>query len=210
MNQMGRMGRIEQRAPEVPRFRNSRGGAGKVILGIIGGLIALVVLVVLVTVWAVRNYVDVEITETADGTSVEISTPFGDLAVSDIEITPEDLGLPLYPDAEAEDGGGTFRLRGRGGEVKGVTVWGAEFSVRADAGDVDMWYRKELDEDYERKEGDDIRVFNQRDWPGEVKIDIDGILYIRERGNRLSGVVLERHGRRVEISLFEVRKDEPL
>ena len=207
---MNQMGRIESRVPGVSRFRSSRGGAGKVILGIIGGLIALVGLVVLVTVWVIRNYVDVEFSETADGTRVEISTPFGDLALSDIEITPEDLGLPLYPDAEVEDGGGTFRLRGGGDEVEGITIRGTEFGVRADLGDVDKWYRKELDEDYERKEGDDIRVFNQRDWPGEVKIDINGILYVRERGTRLSGVVLERHGRRVEISLFEVRKDEPI
>ena len=208
---MNQMGRIESRVPGVSRFRSSRGGAGKVILGIIGGLIALVVLVVLVTVWVIRNYVVIEITENDDGTSVEISTPFGDLALSEANATPEDLGLPLYPGAEPTGDGGSVSFHGgEGEEVKGGSFRSGEFRVRAELDEVDEWYRAELGEEYERKEGDDIRVFNQRDWPGEVKIDIDGILYVRERGTRLSGVVLERHGRRVEISLFEVIAHEPI
>ena len=194
----------------ISRFRTERGGAGKVILGIIGGLIALVVMVVLITIWAVRSYVDVEITEDEDGTSVAITTPFGEMSVSEANATPEDLGLPLYPDAEADGDGGTFRVRGGGDDVEGITFRGSEFRVRADFDEVDEWYRKELSEDFQRKEGEDIKLFNQRDWPGEIEVDIDGILYIRERGKRVSGVVLERHGRRVEIGLFEVRKDEAL
>ena len=188
-----------------------RGTALQVILGIIAGVVVLVMLVVAVTIWAVRNFVEIEISETSDGTRVEVSTPFGEMTVSDAEIEAEDLGLPLYPGAELEDGGGTFSLRGRtGDDVKGLTVRGAEYRVRASLDEVDEWYREQLGSEFKRHEGEEIDLFDGKDWPGKIEFDSDDLVYVDESGSRVRGVVLEEHGTRVEIGMFELRKDEPL
>lgn len=205
---------MKSRIPSHSRRRGrtaERGTALQVILGIIAGVVVLVMLVVAVTVWAVRNFVDIEISETADGTRVEVTTPFGEMTVSDAEVEAEDLGLPLYPGAELEDGGGTFSLRGgTGDDVEGLTVRGAEYRVRATLEEVDEWYRNELGSEFKRHEGEEIDLFDGKNWPGKIEFDMDDLVYLEESGSRVLGVALEEHGRRVDIGLFELRKDEPL
>lgn len=194
-----------------PVMASERGGALQVILWILGGLVLLVLLVVVITIWAVHTFVDIEISRSGEGTRVEIVTPLGAVSVSDAGVAAEDLGLPLYPKAVAQSEGGTFSLRGgEDTDGEGWTIRGAKFRVRATMEEVDAWYRQQLGEEFERHEGDNIEIAGMKGWASEIDFDVDGVAYIEDREGRVRGVVLEKHGRRIEIGLFEIREDRPL
>jgi hypothetical protein len=192
------------------RRGREHGGAPQVILAIVAVIILLVVAVVAVTFWVAANYFQVEITESDDGQQVKISTPFGELNVEGAEAVAGRLKLPIYPNAEPEDEGGSVRFHASlGNEEGGFSAAGAGFRTDDSIEEVDAWYREQLGPEFERKEGRKVRLIShEHSWGGEVDMDIDGIGYVSETDSLVRGVVLEDKGTRVEIGLFEFREAE--
>lgn len=192
------------------RRNRQRGGAVQIILGIVGGVILLCVVVVVATVWAVKTFVHIEVSESGNGKRIEITTPFGELRVADAEEIAEELDLPVYPGARSGENGVSIRLGGRWLEKEGgLDVLAAEFRTRDSVDEVDAWYRERLSVKFERKEGEHIVLFDRnKDWPGEMDAEIDGIAYVDETSSRVRAVTITKKGFRTEIGMFEIRKAE--
>lgn len=196
------------RAGEPRSLRGERGGAGQVILIIIGGLVLLAVLAVLVGLWAVKQYVQVEVSRSGGAKRVSIRTPVGDLEIRKAEDVAAELKLPIYPGAVSDDESASVRLRGRLWEEEGgLDVVAASFRTSDDFDQVDAWYQKQLGPDFTREKGH-IRGGDHRggdsDWKIRVEPGGDDVLYSRQREGGVRGVALRRRFGHVRIGLFEV------
>ncbi len=185
--------------------RRQRGGALKVILLILAGLIVLAMVGAVYAFWMVRDFVQVDISQ-----GLEVKTPVGGLKVEKVEDVPRLLSLPLYPGATLVDGGVRVRMDVEDeNESKGFDLTAAKYATNDSFERVDDWYRSQLGPEFVREQG---RLVTHD--PGESgdkwrapKLEGGGtdVLYKYERGDYLRGVALQRHARRVEISLLELR-----
>jgi hypothetical protein len=182
-----------------------RGGALQIILAIIGALVVLTI----VAVWAVRHYVRVEVERSGDTKRVAVRTPIGDIEVQKATEVAGQLGLPIYPGAEAGEEGASVRLQGRLWEEEGgLEVVAAQFRVDAPFDDVDAWYRQQLSPEFKREKGRMIggRKDRRDDQGWKITIEPGGedVIFTREQEGRLRGVALGREAGDTTIGLFEI------
>lgn len=186
-----------------------RGGAVQNILLVLGILILLGILAILAGLWAVRQYVRVEVERSGPAKSVSIRTPIGDLEVRKAEDIAEQLKLPIYPGATAGEEGGAVRLRGRLWEEEGgLDVIAAQFHTGDDFDAVDAWYKQQLGPGYSRETGKIVGGDYGKGKDGELLVRVEpgghDVLYKQERSGGVRGVALNRAPGRVIIHLFEV------
>lgn len=186
-----------------------RGGAIQNILLVLGILILLGTFAVLAGLWAVRQYVRVEVERSGPTRSVSIRTPVGDLEVRKAEDVAEQLKLPIYPGATAGEEGAAVRLRGRLWEEEGgLDVIAAQFRTGADFDVVDAWYKQQLGPAYSRETGRIVGGNRGKDGDGELLVRVEpgghDVLYKQERADGVRGVALKRTRAQVVIHVFEV------
>ena len=190
-------------------LRDQRGGALQVFLLILGILVLLGILAVLAGLWAVRQYVQVEVERAGPTRSVSIRTPIGDLEVRKAEDVAAQLKLPIYPEATPDEESASVRLRGRLWEEEGgLDIIAAQFRTPDDFDAVDAWYRQQLGPDYKREAGRIIVGDRRGDRDGGLLIRVEpggnDVLYTQHRAGGLRGVGLRRQVGQVKIHLFEV------
>lgn len=186
------------------RTNPERGKALQVVLAIIGGLIVFCLLAVMVGLWAVRRYVQVEVTRSGDTKKVAISTPIGDLEVRKAQDIAEELKLPIYPGAESEDESAAVRLRGRlWKDEGGLSLTVAQFRSHDPFDQVDVWYREQLGSEFKREQGEIKGGKDGDDWDMKVEPGGDDVLYSQHREGRVRGVALTQAGGHVKMILFQ-------
>lgn len=186
---------------------SQRGGAAQNVLLVIGILVLLGILAVLAALWAVREFVRVEVERTGTAKTVSIRTPLGDLEVRKAEDVAEQLKLPIYPGAVPEEDSASVRLRGRlWDEEGGLDIIAAKFVSDHDFASVESWYRQQLGPDFKREVGrlEGAKSDNVKDWRLHVEPGGDDVIFTQEREGRLRGVALGREAGKVTISLFQV------
>ena len=184
-----------------------RGGAAQNFLFVLGILILLGILAVLAGLWAVREFVRVEVERTGPAKSVSIRTPIGDLEVRKAEDVAEQLKLPIYPGAVPEEDSASVRLRGRLWEEEGgLDIIAAKFVSDHDFTSVESWYRQQLGPDFKRETGrlGGARTKTGTDWKIRVEPGGDDVIFTQEREGRLRGVGLGREAGKVTIALFQI------
>jgi len=186
-----------------------RGGAGQNVLLALGILILLGILAVLAGLWAVRQYVRVEVERAGPAKTVSIRTPIGDLEVRKAEDVAEQLKLPIYPGAVSDEESASVRLRGRLWEEEGgLDIVAGRFRSTDDFDTIDAWYGKQLGPAYKRETGH-VKISARR--PGDsddmvVRVEPGGhdVLYTQERSGGVRGVGLKQVPGKVLIHVFEV------
>ena len=184
-----------------------RGGAAQNFLLVLGILILLGILAVLAGLWAVREFVRVEVERSGPAKTVSIRTPIGDLEVRKAEDVAEQLKLPIYPGAVPEEDSASVRLRGRLWEEEGgLEIVAAKFVSDHDFESVENWYRQQLGPDFKREVGrlEGAKSKNGKDWSLHVEPGGDDVLFTQEREGRLRGVGLGREAGKVTIGLFQI------
>ena len=183
------------------------GGAGQNVLLALGILILLGILAVLAGLWAVREFVRVEVERSGPAKTVSIRTPIGDLEVRKAEDVAELLKLPIYPGAVPEEDSASVRLRGRLWEEEGgLDIVAAKFVSDHEFDSVESWYRERLGPDFKREVGrlSGAKSDNVKDWRIHVEPGGDDVLFTQEREGRLRGVGLGREAGKVTIGLFQI------
>lgn len=194
-----------------PNAIRQRGGAAQNVLLVLGILVLLGILAILAGLWAVREFVRVEVERTGPAKSVSIRTPIGDLEVRKAEDVAEQLKLPIYPGAAADEESASVRLRGRLWEEEGgLEVIAGRFRSTDDFDTIDSWYGQQLGPAYKRETGH-VHIGARR--PGDademvVRVEPGGhdVLYTQERSGGVRGVGLKRVPGKVLIHVFEVSK----
>lgn len=184
-----------------------RGGAAQNFLLVLGILILLGILAVLAGLWAVREFVRVEVERTGPAKSVSIRTPIGDLEVRKAEDVAEQLKLPIYPGAVPEEDSASVRLRGRLWEEEGgLDIVAAKFVSDHEFNSVEGWYRAQLGPDFKRETGrlGGAKTKTGTDWKIRVEPGGDDVIFTQEREDRLRGVGLGRDAGKVTIALFQI------
>lgn len=189
------------------RLRNQRGGAIQNVLLVLGIFVLLGILAVLAGLWAVREFVRVEVERSGPAQRVSIRTPIGDLEVRKAEDVAEQLHLPIYPGAVPEEDSASVRLRGRLWEEEGgLDIVAAKFVTDHDYAAVESWYRQQLGPDYKRETGRlaGAKSRNGADWKLRVEPGGDDVIFTQEREGRLRGVALGREAGKTTIALFQI------
>ncbi|MGH9805224.1 MAG: hypothetical protein ACRD4D_08620 [Candidatus Acidiferrales bacterium] len=186
---------------------NQRGGAAQTFLLVLGILILLGLLAVLAGLWAVREFVRVEVDRAGPAKRVSIRTPIGDLEVRKAEDVAEQLKLPIYPGAVPDEDSASVRLRGRLWEEEGgLDVVAAKFVTDHAFESDESWYRQQLGPDFKREIGrlGGAKSRTGTDWKIRIEPGGDDVIFTQEREGRLRGVGLGREAGKVTIGLFQI------
>ncbi len=190
-----------------------RGGALKIILLILGGLVLLVVIAVVVGLQVLREYVRVNIDNSADSRKVEVRTPVGDFSVEKAEDAARRIRLPLYPGATATKDAVSMKMRANlDNEPGGFTLTVAKFYSTDSFDKIDAWYGKQLGSDFIRQKGHvvDHDPGESGDKWAALKVEPGGddVVYKQEHKDHVRVVALEHKGGQVDVTLLELHPVE--